>query len=334
MSGSGTRYLKVSVAVGTLVVLFGLLIAMRSSIRRQVDVTFRPAHRSGSAVFSGVTSTGLNIFSLDLTRGTVRQLTWSLRNERQPSLSWDDQWLVVAAMDPYVADTGKTPYRLFVMRPDGSTPRQLTFGDQVNDQYPAFSPDGKTLVFARATRTMAFKNGWTDWGIWVAPITGSAPTRITPGDYGNVSAPSFAPDGSTIVYSASAKGQGGGMDIFLAAPDARTRPLRLTTDGHCSSPSFAPDGRSICFISDRGRAFDYEVWAMDRSGARQRQLTSKGWYLEQPHYTPDGRSILFLADCDRTNRFELWQASVDGNNVHRIAGSTLFDAPLSWKPGE
>src|SRR5688572_13459816 len=57
-------------------------------------------------------------------------------------------------------------------------------------------------------------------------------------------------------------------------------------------PKFSPDGRHIAFLSDRGRAGDFQLHLLDVStGAARATPPVDGW-VEYLHWSPDGRRIL------------------------------------------
>src|SRR5215831_5643318 len=69
------------------------------------------------------------------------QLTHSQNMDARPSP--DGQQLI------YISVTSGRE-QLFIMKPDGSSPRQLTH-DDTDHEDPAWSPDGKLLAFVRIT---------------------------------------------------------------------------------------------------------------------------------------------------------------------------------------
>lgn len=67
---------------------------------------------------------------------------------RDPEISPDGRWIVYERyFDPTGKYSGTRQGDLFVIRTDGTHRRRLTSG--LRDRYPAFSPDGKWVAFAR-----------------------------------------------------------------------------------------------------------------------------------------------------------------------------------------
>ena len=80
---------------------------------------------------------------------------------------------------------------------DGSAPaRQISFGEK-GDSQPQFSPDGKFISFVSARGSAEAKSQ-----IYLMPIDGGEAWKLTDAKE-NVSAYSWAPDGSTIAFVAT-----------------------------------------------------------------------------------------------------------------------------------
>lgn len=80
-------------------------------------------------------------------------------------------------------------------RPDGSELRPLTSGSAFDDR-PAFSPDGRQIVFNsdRGGRR----------SIWVISAEGGTPRKVA--DVSTTGGLSWSPDGTKVVYAAGADG--------------------------------------------------------------------------------------------------------------------------------
>jgi dipeptidyl aminopeptidase/acylaminoacyl peptidase len=88
------------------------------------------------------------------------------------------------------------PRHLFVVPADGGDVRQLTDGD-FDDREPAWSPDGRWLVFASARHLARDTDNAAD--IWRLPVGGGEPQRLT-ATAGPAATPAVSPDGRTVVY--------------------------------------------------------------------------------------------------------------------------------------
>jgi peptidoglycan-associated lipoprotein len=143
----------------------------------------------------------------------------------------------------------------------GGTARKLEplFNNTKEHQASAtYTPDGKTMVFARSND--GSKKGyrsvdlWISYfrnGVWTEPILANINDR-TADDF----APAFAPDGTTLYFSSSRKSGLGGNDLFKATLGANGRfsPAenlgdQINTIGNDNFPGVAPDG-TLYFSSD------------------------------------------------------------------------------------
>jgi Tol biopolymer transport system component len=96
------------------------------------------------------------------------------------------------------------------MNLDGSGETLLTPDGRAQD--PAFSPDGRRLVFGSDA------GGWNQ--TWVMDVDGSNATRLTY-SYATEDHPVFSPDGRTIVFVGSGKGFVNLYLINATGPGAR-----------------------------------------------------------------------------------------------------------------
>ncbi len=143
-----------------------------------------------------------------------------------------------------------------------------------------YTPDGKTMVFARSND--GSKKGYlsTDlWisyfraGAWTAPVLANLNDR-TADDY----APAFAPDGTTLYFASARKGGQGGADLYKATlgPNGRFSPAEnlgsvVNTAGNDNFPGVAPDG-TLYFASDGHPGYG----KLDIFRYQQNQVTNLG----------------------------------------------------------
>jgi len=115
---------------------------------------------------------------------------------------------------------------------------------------PAWSPDGKQLVFT------GYDGGLSD--LFVVNADGSNLHRLTNDKYADLE-PSWSPDGKTIAF-ATDRGPAttfddlkfGNLRIALLHLDTGTiEVLGRMDQGKNIDPAWAPDGRSLAFVSDR-----------------------------------------------------------------------------------
>src|SRR5215207_6506002 len=125
---------------------------------------------------------------------------------------------------------------IYVMNPDGTDQVRIT-NNNIDDAYPSWSPDGKTIAFISQRPTGAY-------AIFRMKPDGTSRTEITPVNYpppidyyGLGWTPSWSPDGSRLVFR-------DGTGIYIVDADGNNR--RFLTVGY--SPAWSPDGSKILFI--------------------------------------------------------------------------------------
>ncbi len=136
--------------------------------------------------------------------------------------------------------------------------------ENINDGCITFSPDGKTMVFAKGNTGK--RKGGVDVdlylsrfrnGVWSEPV----PLNINDPEAWD-SSPAFAPDGKTLYFSSNRTGRGreklgyGGLDLYSAVMDSRGRFSRvrnlgpdINTPGNELFPYVADDAK-LYFASD------------------------------------------------------------------------------------
>jgi Tol biopolymer transport system component len=111
-------------------------------------------------------------------------------------------------------------------------------------RWPAFSPDGRRLVFSAVGK------------LWVAELPGGVPGRLTEAT-GREVYPSFSPDGQSIAWASWSDSAGG--HIWKLASGGR--PVQLTSvAGFYQAPVWSADGSRIAFVRGSARAYHARDW--------------------------------------------------------------------------
>jgi Tol biopolymer transport system component len=129
---------------------------------------------------------------------------------------------------------------IWVVNSDGSGLLRLT-DDPNTDQYPAWSPDGTTIAYdnAGAREDPTDPQFSTSAEIFTVPADGGPVTRLTH-NHGSDAAPSYSPDGGTIVDESS-------RGLSMMDPNGghyRGFPVPIPT---AFTPRFSPNGKTIAF---------------------------------------------------------------------------------------
>ena len=143
----------------------------------------------------------------------------------------------------------------------GGTARKLEGpfnSDNKHEASATYTPDGKTMVFARSND--GSKKGYLSVDLWISylnaemwsePVLANINDR-TADDF----SPAFTPDGTTLYFASSRKGGQGGNDLYKASlgSNGRFSPAEnlgeaVNTAGNDNFPGVAPDG-TLYFASD------------------------------------------------------------------------------------
>jgi Tol biopolymer transport system component len=138
---------------------------------------------------------------------------------------------------------------------------------------------------------------------------------------GEISTPSFSPDGNSIAFSALADGF---TDLFVY--DLKAGALRrLTHDAFADlQPSWSPDGRQIAFVTDRFSTKldtldtgNYRLASVDVGSGEVRALPAfdKGKNIN-PQWAPDGKSLYFLSD--RSGITNIYRADLAAGTLYQL----------------
>jgi Tol biopolymer transport system component len=264
-----------------------------------------------------------------------------------------DQETGVISSERLIA-VGRTGRRL----PLHVCPIRMNVAGACHEDDPAFSPEGKRLLFTRGVEDPdAYDTSLETASLIAARPNGSAQRSLATPSF---ETGAFSPDGRWLLHGGedgmaihssrggprrqlnrigrsflpdwSSRGEiafvrhyrsrrlpdGIGLDIFTVRPNGR-RLRRLTRDANSLLPSWSPDGRRIAFQRFPPGG-GREVWVMDADGTHKRRIARGGG----PTWSPDGRLVAFGrgASYERGIGARLYVARPDGTGQR-----WLFTAP-------
>ena len=225
---------------------------------------------------------------------------------------------------------------------------------------PAFSPDGRSLVYA------AGRPGDRADHLFVRDLDTGRVTQLTSADANDCS-PTFSPDGLHIVFTRDthynccglATSWSGGGAVWSIDRDGSGIRRLLPTNVFATSPHLSPNGKTLLWwdtngvsiapadgagtirlIAHGGReavfspdgdriAFtagqyspDLKIYLLPMTGGPPTLVTQAKGGCFNPVFSPDGKAIYYFTEDD--NKYSLWRVGIDGNHPHEVARNKFF----------
>jgi Tol biopolymer transport system component len=237
------------------------------------------------------------LFVRDLTSAPPKQLTRIDGAATAPAVSPDGQrvYFIRGAHRQTGHIAGYTAWDLWVVNMNGTGLRRLTNGSYLEMSAPSLSPDERVVVFSA---TQGYGSGVEGTHVYECALDRPArPRNLTARLGGGAGTgawngnPRFTPDGQSILFVRSARGEGG-ADICRMGMGQGTV-SRLTTSGqYCTQPVATPDGRRILILGDAGLTDHgsplYGLWELDENGA-VRVIAEPALFDVPSTWKPSGR---------------------------------------------
>jgi len=175
---------------------------------------------------------------------------------------------------------------IWVLDISDSVPSRLTFeGDNI---YPAWSADGRDVLFSRS---LTGSTAETEWVFYRMPVDESGePQRLFREQDSQVEILE-TPDGRWFVYRVGDVARGQDPNLYYVPSDGgERRPLAVTPFNE-RSPAVSPDGRWLAYVSDESGEDEVYVQHFPGPGAR-RQLSDGGG--TSPVWSRSGEELFYI----------------------------------------
>ncbi len=253
---------------------------------------FPTLSRSGSLVFARPL-TDLNVWRLPLHGGAPGRpvpVLASTRTDGGPFVSADGTRIA------FSSDRSGSS-QVWVARPDGSRPAQVTSMAAMNTSGGRFAPDGERIVFV--------SNPDGDMEVFLTTAQGREPLRLTR-DPAHDSSPSWSHDGGWVYFTSDRSGQ---FDVWQVRPEPGAVPRRVTRGGGLS-PRESADGKTLYFsrLAEDG---SWSLWQMPTGGGEETLLLPRlawHWFFD---VTATGVYYLTSSEPGGEIRFHRFSDGVD-----------------------
>lgn len=253
---------------------------------------------------------------LDVDTGAGRPLA-ALRLAHNASWAPDGTRVVV---EDYGTRGGDGPHLAVIDLRSGRV-HALTHGGAL-DESPAWSPNGRRIVFSRAPLA------GPDDGLWLMNARGGGERHVTYNRFGDTCA-AWSPDGRRIAFARSRNGSGS-RELWLMSSSGTGR-HRLLPRASCAA--WSPDGSQLAISKQTGRVIAgcgcqaTDLYLGDANGGERRLLVRNGG---RATWSPDGSRIVFVRWEGR--RTHLWLVNSDGSGLRRLTGGPRSQRAPAWQP--
>jgi Tol biopolymer transport system component len=255
------------------------------------------------------------------------------------SLSWSPDGTSIAYSD---ARSPLGPFGIYVLTLATLETRQVTkpTSAHIGDAFPAFSPDGRSIAFARVSALGGVLIGAE---LSVVAADGGKP-RVLERDPMLVGGLDWTPDGSALVFSSSRTSSPRLWRIDIAGGGSRAEelgqdPLLSNVISEAvvdvSLPfrvSVARKGRRLAYARS---FYDTDIWGAELTGDHQagppRKVVATTRLEEAPNFSPDGRRIAFSSARATVNP-EIWVCNADGANCFQLTSLGVPCGTPRWSP--
>lgn len=247
---------------------------------------------------------------------------------------------------PEKVEIGVSPQGLVVFSGAGTGDRDLYLLNMVSNRVsrltkstnyeatPAFSPDGKSVVYVAASTPTDATH------IYVMSASGGTPIQLTSDPKAADCYPRFSSDGSKIVFSRAHRmrpySMGGyiwdNWDIYVIDSNGKN-PRRITNKSYqvVYSPVFCNKDKSIVYSIDQNNSNSIMSVDITKASPAPKTITS-GW---GPDCLMNSGLLTFIDDKRTKYDYEVWTSSIDGKQRKQVTNLRSYtEYPLFIDKGQ
>lgn len=274
-----------------------------------------PKGLSGRISFTAKVKNADRIFVLDLDGRRVSPLIATVGNSNGGTWSPDGQELL------FVSDRDGNK-ELYVAKWDGSGERRLTVTPSVNEDQPAWHPNGKEIVFVGEGGDVAAPAS----NIFSLILATGEIRQLTKLEGRNIN-PHWSPQGDTVTFATNRFWPG--WRIVMWKPAGGPEQFVSKVEGQVvSQPVFSPDGERIYFANNTPGVNSLQMFKLaDRSIASARH--GDGRHID-PAPGPDDRTIAFAFAGAGSTAYTLFVVSRVDRSIQPLLSSVYSLRHPSW----
>ena len=294
------------------------VVAMSLSLVNPTTATAAFPGKNGLIAFGAQTGNGGQLFTVQRDGSELRQITHGPGEATTPDWSPDGRWLAYSLDECNIA----------LVRADGTgqriIPSQTPDGCETD---PAFTPDGRRLVFERYDAVA------DDDAIWIMNLNGTDRRRIGTGP-GGAATPEVSPDGQTITFLSFTPNNLTAL-FAMSISGGTVRQVTPTLYGIAFKHDWAPDASQLV-LTDNADNLDHpaNLVTIRPDGTGLRYLTDLKTADQRAlagGYSPDGKWIAYRLEHGDQNALMIVRA--DGQGTHAVLPFSSFRPRfIDWGP--
>ena len=264
---------------------------------------------------------GTAVYTIPALGGTEQRVHSGFSGAWTVGLGWSPDGKVLAISE---GQQDKNRAWIALLSLIDSTTRPLTSPSSLEyDTAPAFSPDGSAVAFVRGAVAGVVSD------LYVVPVAGGTPKRLTFDKTWIMGSLTWTPDGSEIVFSSMRGGLGALWRI--SASGGKPRPVE-GVGVIAWSPSISPKGNQLVY---QHMGFKDSLFRLDLKDETHPQgppvfLRSEKGFNWRPQFSPDGKKIVF--ESNALGYSDLWVCDVDGSHCAALTSLRGTAGAPRWSP--
>jgi TolB protein len=206
----------------------------------------------------------------------------------EPAFSPDGSHIAISTVGGPLGETGPAHFGIAIVDLKTEKVTQIVnHGGKWQDHFARWSPDGKRLVFWRASSSE--EGGPT--AVFIVNVDGTGLHRLTPWEM-RAGDPDWSPKGNRIVFSTRPFLQyqtSGRSELYTMRPDG-SKMRKLTSYGkdgpRATQPRWTPDGKAILYTRVTQAGFPRHIWVINRKGSTDVPVLTKKSIYTHPVLQP------------------------------------------------